>query len=1527
MFGLRYFSVFCLSVSLALAAPPPTVAQSDVLNTLLGIGTAIVINETQRQQQQQQQSVQPRQSQPQPQRGPAQPRVQPDPQLQLAQQRLTALGYDPGPADGLMGNRTRNAIVQFQSSIGSPATGVLSASDTAALLAPPATPSASITPQLSTPATDTGFTMLQGMDLPFNDFRSGMTEAALKDIPLSSCQAACQADPACRAFTYNSRASVCFLKSAAGTPTPFDGAVSGVRSGASPFPLVAAQTERALDRNEVAQLQAGLNTLGYDAGTPDGLLGSRTRNAIAQFITDRPGQVGNAVTTSLLAAVTGSTQSAAPSPDPVSSDQYVTFEEVARDLDLIAFALRPDLLTDDAVVKRAFERDNGSVYSRTMTPLGETFAAANAVDQQVMLAEYRTQLAAEAAETLARLNTEGLRIKVIMRTPLGGFVPGRGIEMSPPVNQPLIQEKRLVHTAYSFTGSRFEGVSFEMPELRWLPMGSEAEASAFLEDVRARSWNGMTDLVAYLTITEFGVDSSLSGATVQGDNRIPMTVRLDAIQLETVARTGSDSIEGGIVLASLYTPGANSQPTAPASDITALAQHLGLPHLNGHLLFPSDPNSSSELLAGESGVAYSRMLNLLLIAKDPELGVENLVAGRLSGILDQSQHLRVFGRPSFSGFANEFERQRAIQVFRDEVMPQLLAQTPELPMPVALIRKAPLGEYDFINQSFPIQYYSSATESIYWLHQTLIELRSPEHYQNMPETLPMDMASAERLITASGNSRPALYVATFGTLDLRPVPEERRVELDFVAERAAVYTSADLAEQYMALDATQIVNDPRVAAATPEAPTPQLSGAEALIAQYPPTSELTLLGQAYKRLVGTGQEQALIESFREVREANEFEQQSSRENALQLLSGAEDAPVWLWGGINLGPYDIEAEGFSPTGIELAPPERDSGFSASMRFTLADTRLLERVSVPPDLARRVVETGNRVVPILAQVEIVGVSSEPSGSSANVAYSVALRDVIIIAYPDGDSAPPVLIARVEPGDAPAPAAPVTADAITTLTPDTLDYVRLKLAPDSITSNDWSIMMASRWVREQKNGFSGERFFPAGLDLTGPGIADRWLPDFQDWATARAEVIGDTLTIPFSGSRFGCIASIDGAVRSPVRDAAMDRAPELADIESIVGYREWLRVPHILEPVAFEISGDRNDSGGIVECAANLNPAVLASLELDNQNRASAVVIIDAIAMPGQNALPARENATEIDIAITGHALIARADLPPVLLLEADFVQARFSSGGSVITTSRADFDTIAAAMDVGPTPVPEGWDIVGLTPGMTLQEAEAAISEHMDVTAVLRPMPGMTNHPHFRNQRLFISSALNEAINLIYENTDEGEVVFGIVREVGQPSRTMPMATLVESLTAKFGPVPPPDLRGEHFALRWQSQTEHRSAGSQPVQCYSLETSAPNWELESGEIVMPADGTMPLLSIVNYVVLPTFREIDEQSLHAYALDCGMMASAQKNIVGNADRLTQSLFDPAGYLAAFESAQQSASNDGADTEEPEVSLGFSL
>src|SRR3569833_3409544 len=85
-------------------------------------------------------------------------------------------------------------------------------------------------------AADRKITLLPGTDLPGFDY------SVVKGVTIAACEAACQNDNMCHAFTFNEKAKWCFLKSDAGTPAPFATAVSGrVEAGQAPEAVAAAR--------------------------------------------------------------------------------------------------------------------------------------------------------------------------------------------------------------------------------------------------------------------------------------------------------------------------------------------------------------------------------------------------------------------------------------------------------------------------------------------------------------------------------------------------------------------------------------------------------------------------------------------------------------------------------------------------------------------------------------------------------------------------------------------------------------------------------------------------------------------------------------------------------------------------------------------------------------------------------------------------------------------------------------------------------------------------------------------------------------------------------------------------------------------------------------------------------------------------------------------------------------------------------------------------------------------------------------
>ena len=78
-----------------------------------------------------------------------------DPMVEAVQEALTERGFEPGKIDGAMGSRTRNALREFQRSVGLPSTGEIDAATIAALgLGPP--DSGETPPAGASPATPAG---------------------------------------------------------------------------------------------------------------------------------------------------------------------------------------------------------------------------------------------------------------------------------------------------------------------------------------------------------------------------------------------------------------------------------------------------------------------------------------------------------------------------------------------------------------------------------------------------------------------------------------------------------------------------------------------------------------------------------------------------------------------------------------------------------------------------------------------------------------------------------------------------------------------------------------------------------------------------------------------------------------------------------------------------------------------------------------------------------------------------------------------------------------------------------------------------------------------------------------------------------------------------------------------------------------------------------------------------------------------------------------------------------------------------
>ena len=1434
-----------------------------------------------------------------------------DAELLQVQRKLAAQGYDVGTPDGVMGPRTLRAIAAYQRSVGAVPTGTLTLAErdmllggTTGLAAPTSTPSAG----------RPDFDLLHDVDLPGNDFRSGMSEPALKSLPLDGCLAACAADQACQAFTYNAAARVCFLKSSGANPLAFSGAISGLRRAAggsfdSSATAAGSAGLRPLLPSEVAQLQDGLNKRGYDAGTADGVVGGKTRAAIARFLADNPGSAGQDLNVALMRAVLDQ-PSAEATRSVVDFASYRTLEEADRDLALVALATDPTVLDQSGVLQTWFSRDARSADFGDNFALITAYDNGNAVERDAILARYRQTLLDEAAAFVADPANLRFRIRMTNGVQFGAFTPGKGLAIRPGYFD-VLQEKRMLYR--TIVANRvFGGLTLDAPDIDTVAVADQPAAAALLDAIQARSGNQLGNITVWLTISEIGIDRNAAAIALDAD--IPMTVSIDKVALMTYGRDGRML---GEEMQVLYVPSDRGGPALAPADNLLVAQNFGLRRVEGHVAL-SGPDSEMPGVPRSYQERLTRFLNMAAIRLNPDRMMGWIEEPAVRSLMTLGQHLRVYGKThqEFDIFTNEFDQRDAMAVYSSEVVPELIASAPSLPIDVVSTMGFQLGDYDFAKKSFPFS-TEGVSGKLFHLPDNLGQLRATALFQNLPTSLAVDEATAEAWVRAAEPGQPVVYLATFGRLSLPPAGYivgnpgnnqgiENPVEgaLVFTPTSMGIFVDDALTQRLLALDPALAVHDPE----GPHPPPPP-SATELALRDIVVATELDLLAHVHDRLAPEGLGTVIIDSSEAVRRANEFDVAAERQKAERLLADATRRPVWLKGIITLGTYSTDSGSFDAAEVNFYHPE-DSGFDAGFSYSLLDPRQLTNLPVPAAGAKQIAEMSERQLTVLAQVDLADITPT---SEQDAGYRIALdiREMLILTDDNPDAAQPqTLIARIRPEGSVAPVASEVASAppLRQLDPETLDYLRIKYAPETMDDAAYERMMSARWAMEQTKWVPPEEiFFPPGIDLLSPGVRKRWLPDFKAWAESRLPSLSDPLSLI-------CAQAINGeSWPSPLHDVALELFPGLADAPTVYSIAGRFAAPHLTGPVYFEIPGYLMEDQ---VCGNGVAPVpLIEALGLRAAPRSGAVVRVDEVALPGSLAEFGLDLVVD-HVDVRPHPQGGK----PILLIRTHFDRAWKPGTPPTTVTTVEDMATLRAEIESAPlsTPVPEAWDIVGLKPGQTLEQADAIIRAHMQVAAVYVRQQGQRTTPYFNNEISYLDATLSEAITLIYEPTAAGDIVFLIAREVGKPADTMPTDDILEGLRAKYGAERRADLGYPgQFKVNWYSQDVPKSnqGMSDQYRCSVPFVMAQGyWTPIEGSVEAMDPSIVGNIQVRGYMVLPGTSDLYPETLEVGALDCGIAVMADKHKTGNNDSLMVQMFDYAGYAKAYAATQEVAQREDA-------------
>lgn len=207
-------------------------------------------------------------------------------------------------------------------------------------------------------------------------------------------------------------------------------------------------------------------------------------------------------------------------------------------------------------------------------------------------------------------------------------------------------------------------------------------------------------------------------------------------------------------------------------------------------------------------VALALYLDLAMVKQWPELQDEPLASYNLADryLMGELAARYVAGCrgvcsrdalfPGWIG-ANEFEREATYRQFLSEVLPILLAQAPDFPVPIRHVIEVELGAYDAARQVFPLQIKRPGTN---WdpLFGTIGAARRLviDNQYKLPKELPVAADEAPALLQRLGSGSRLAYLALDQRLD-EPgwQVEPRAPRTRMIVEQARLYADVNLQDQ------------------------------------------------------------------------------------------------------------------------------------------------------------------------------------------------------------------------------------------------------------------------------------------------------------------------------------------------------------------------------------------------------------------------------------------------------------------------------------------------------------------------------------------------------------------------------------------------------------------------------------------------------------------------------------------------------------------------------------------------------------
>ncbi|SFA58036.1 Putative peptidoglycan binding domain-containing protein [Paracoccus halophilus] len=868
---------------------------------------------------------------------------------------------------------------------------------------------------------------------------------------------------------------------------------------------------------------------------------------------------------------------------------------------------------------------------------------------------------------------------------------------------------------------------------------------------------------------------------------------------------------------------------ATAEEIAAI---YGVQVHQGRVLTATDAQNAKQTGQAEPmlGSGYSRDGNGLLeramtlgaiIEAQPDRALEaDLAQQVMQSMLTERERVEMFpmgmfqpGGYSSGGTVSELAVRRALNE-NDAAMRRLVVErTPETPVPLRVISRVSLGEYDFDSEGFPMnvsKFYGL------WLPEQLQTSREPL----ITPFFRIGMDDAQSLLDyleqTGGRGNRYLYLVvdyTLASLKARPGGSGRIQAQEVNTVRPTSYVEA------IALYADAAGNAKVRDLPVPDALT---KPAEGEMQELPPelfaTSGKTLAG-ALLALQPDAAEAVLSSFSGEWRGLSEPQRRDRAAAFREEMQGQALESYWIGAQFYIEQdYDPELRAFPVRNTYFMPVPYDQDMSGvpapNLTPKLADDYAL--LHVPPEQADAVAALfgEDRTLKGYIRVAMTGVVGE-GGITPSLQFGPA-QEAIFGRAANGrfPEQPEIRVTLGQPDRLAALAAdpeqPTGVPEELVLDGEAVDLLALSLQPDLYDESGYRRMMLERMLKERIHAQRKQdepnshmrldwgNFFRDPRQDLRPDQLEVLLPSFRTWTLARAAQLPERIMLPVGRGGEHPVSGCSAMVEASMQSAPQQRFT-ITNMARILGYEV---APN---DAVLELAGTRARPGpdrvwtyvqGATRAMANcgyangMRQGYLRQFAPDDP--ASVGVLVHVAEQPDLGKTDGgRVFSALYELAVSDRRLVpvegladAPAGMRGVVVLKAavEGVQTFIQKDDGTTDTrgptlKKGDWDTVVAT---GPAAV----DILGIELGIDLAEFEKAARDHLPEG--VHYTTSKAGKSIFGSASGFVDPNRPEALAAIYAPHTDAQQVVAIMRWLEFDSAQVSIAGLKQSLIDKYGP---------------------------------------------------------------------------------------------------------------------------------------------